>query len=943
MLGGFILLFVYFHVFSQSYFQQKVSYTINVKLDTAQKILKGHLKVVYYNNSPDTLKFIYFHLWPNAYRNSKTPLAKDLANNGNGKLKFQSKKHCGYIDSIDFSTGGKKLSFKYTIKSREICKVFLLNPLKSGDSVIIETPFRVKLPPLISRSGYKDGFYSITQWYPKPAVYDRFGWHIMPYLEKGEFYSEFGKYDVFITVPKNLIVAATGKLQTPEELQWLMKIALFNSEESKPIHWSENDYKTLHYSDSLIHDFAWFASEKFSVAYDSIITPKSQKKVNIWFFSLQSLYYHNEWAISYVRKAVEEYSKIIGDYPYENCTVVSTDVKSGVGMEYPQIAIVSSNTLDLAEVIYHEVAHNWFYGILGFNERQYPFLDEGFTTYYTNRVLKKLYSDTKILDNVMTYFGFNKPLNLPATNYSSFEYAITVYQKTAFLVNMLEKFVGTQEFDSLMQCFYEKWKFKHPYPEDLEEFFKQSLDNTVSWFFDGYVKTKGYSDATIKVIKNSLIVKNKGNIYAPVLLKTIDKDKDTNLFWLYQPQRKYKITIDSLATEFFVDPDRLTLDFNVYNNYYNKTKLIKKYNDFKFILLPINYKPNNLNFYIFPVILYSNERQLRLGVLLSNYAIPFKNFNFFTINLYNFQNKGIENYISAEYLIPAQSYYPTVIFRFIYDSYAYPINNRFILPTFFRKIKFNLEFNNKSIYNPNLESKLLFSWYLVLTDAINFDFYKDVRNKYTFVYTINYSLAKNSIYKPWRLNTACHLMSNNNFFAFIDFSNHFHYLSLFDGLNIRYFIGMNVPLNSLNGLNDYLYDNFFFNRYSANTYENLFTNQIYEYFGGFIMPNDFKINDLVFSINLKTTLPKIPVLNFYFNAAKTAMLVDGRGLKQLDFSSFLYEYGIMFDLFSIIKIYIPISGSDEIVSYSRARNLRFIDLMSFSINYNFDYSKLNAF
>ena len=196
---------------SQDYFQQKVDTYIDVELDDENHILRGFEKMVYFNNSPSALNKINIHLWPNAYKNSNTNLAKQKYSDGSTSFKYADSIDLGFIDSLDFKVNGDKVKWQFLNEQIDISELHLTKPLRPGDSIIITTPFRVKIPSgKFSRLGHIGQSYQITQWFAKPAVFDKNGWHPMSYLDQGEFYSEFGNYDVSITVPKNYILMATG-------------------------------------------------------------------------------------------------------------------------------------------------------------------------------------------------------------------------------------------------------------------------------------------------------------------------------------------------------------------------------------------------------------------------------------------------------------------------------------------------------------------------------------------------------------------------------------------------------------------------------------------------------------------------------------------------------------------------------------------------------------
>ena len=205
-------------VYSQDYFQQEVNYQIDVLLDDKAHTLNGFLNLEYTNNSKNTLDVLWFHLWPNAYKNNSTALAIQKLEEGDTKFYYASDHERGYIDSMEFKINGDIINWEYHPEHIDICKLILKNSLNPGETIKISTPFFVKIPDAkFSRLGHVEQSYMITQWYPKPAVYDNNGWHIMPYLNQGEFYSEFGSFDVKITLPSNYIVGATGNLQNELE------------------------------------------------------------------------------------------------------------------------------------------------------------------------------------------------------------------------------------------------------------------------------------------------------------------------------------------------------------------------------------------------------------------------------------------------------------------------------------------------------------------------------------------------------------------------------------------------------------------------------------------------------------------------------------------------------------------------------------------------------
>ena len=226
MLRSLLSIFIVSVISAQEaeYFQQNVDYNIEVSLNDTNHTLSAFEKLIYSNNSPDTLGFIWFHIWPNAYKDDSTAYAKQAGPNSRFAKSDSSSR--GFIDSLDFSVDGERVDWNYHPEWSDVLKINLKKPLNPGESIIIETPFFVKLPKVFSRLGHTGKHYEITQWYPKPAVFDNKGWHPMPYLNQGEFYSEFGSFDVRITLPKDYRIMATGDLINGEfEYAWLDSLA----------------------------------------------------------------------------------------------------------------------------------------------------------------------------------------------------------------------------------------------------------------------------------------------------------------------------------------------------------------------------------------------------------------------------------------------------------------------------------------------------------------------------------------------------------------------------------------------------------------------------------------------------------------------------------------------------------------------------------------------
>jgi len=517
------------------YFQQQVDVTIHVRLDDQQHFLHGDISMVYINRSPDTLRELYMHLYPNAYVNRNTSFGKQNLENGTGdSFYFSTPQQRGYIDSLAFRINGDTAAYTAYNGMPDVAYIPLKKPLPPGGKMTVATPFRVKIPASFSRLGHIKQQYQITQWFPKPAVYDRAGWHPMPYLDQGEFYYEFGEYNVYITVPKNYVVGATGVLQNnPEEEAFLQereaesrKIYLLedlaNEKEPFALKYPEDAVKTLHFKQNRVHDFAWFCDKQYLVLSDTVITPNAQRTVKavVMFNAENRKVWEN--SVQDVKDAVYWYSKFVGDYPYDHCTAVDGALSAGAGMEYPMITVLGgSNPESLRQVIVHEVGHNWFQGILASNERGNPWQDEGVNSFYEQLVLdttaallaKQQPADTsgkglgvkKIRGYAVPFLGKleGKELTKLAQNYAAgvnriqpiqyhsewylgINYGIIVYMKTPIALGFLRSYLGSDKFDEAMRGYYSDWQFKHPRPQDLQGAFYDVVGDSLHWFFRDY-------------------------------------------------------------------------------------------------------------------------------------------------------------------------------------------------------------------------------------------------------------------------------------------------------------------------------------------------------------------------------------------------------------------------------------------------------------------------
>lgn len=638
-----------------TYWQNHVEYDIEVKLDDQEHMLYGEQEIKYFNNSPDTLKKIYLLLYPNAYKDTNTAFAKQQLRLGKTKFKKSSVEERGYIDIANIAVENEHVMLTIPLDSLTIAYFEPPQPVLPGDSINISLTWKVKIPVSFSRFCHEGQNYYVTQWFPKIPVYDNDGWHSYPYLEIGGFYYEFGDYDVSITLPDNYVVGATGVLNYPkreyelyDSLSTLGKKVLQMSEEDFK-EWSKANYtpessdrqKTVNFTARNVVDFAWVASKDYLVQQDNFVYRDSRDSILI-----QNLFFaknRNSWrdAIHIMKKTLQSYGDLCGPYPYSKVLAVDGDLSAGGGMEYPMLTIVNARESQylMWQVIGHEVGHNWFYGALGFNERKYAWMDEGLNTYGEVRFMEDYLPDStsllnslplssffnRLIDNYsnnnMVHISLNtlrynrmlQPSNLRGNEYESMlSYAASVYYKPGFGFKLLEKYVGREKFDMAMNDFFNEWKFRHPYPADLQKSLEESLEMDLDWLFQDYLDSIRFPDYRISsyTVKKEdsgystqLSITNNDSTEQPLQIALYRDKSEIKSAWLHPQKGVRKITINTATKpdEIRINPQLSTLESKYLNNYSRKIPPL----DFNFLFdFPqpnkylINYVPYmNFNYY----------------------------------------------------------------------------------------------------------------------------------------------------------------------------------------------------------------------------------------------------------------------------------------------------------------------------------------------------------
>jgi hypothetical protein len=949
----------------KTYFQQQVDYTINVKLSDVKHQLSANETIVYQNNSPDDIEFIYFHLWPNAYRDNNTALARQFMQQGKRSLYFAKQEDRGFIDSLDFKADNQSLRIEYDKENPDICKVFLPYILKSGTSITITTPFRVKIPSAqFSRLGHDKQAYYISQWYPKPAVYDAHGWNQMPYLDQGEFYSEYGSYDVSITLPKNYVLAATGdrydneaegafldkKIIETEKKIKLLDSAGFKRDMSFPA--SDAAYKTVRFKQENVHDFAWFADKRFNVLRGEIVLPHSKKSVTTWAFFTDNNIDLWKNSISYISDATFYYSLWNGDYAYNNVSAVDGTIAAGGGMEYPTITIIgeASNAFDLDLVITHEVGHNWFYGMLGSNERKNGWMDEGINSFNELRYIQTKYPRATLADILgrdstfgllhvnkykhrYSYYwlytmsakqGADQPCQLPADEFTELNYGAIVYSKTALLFNYMMNYMGENDFDIAMQFYFKQCKFKHPNPKDLQKTLEYYSEKKLDWFFTDLITTTKKLDYKISKVKKQkdgsyeVTVKNVGDIEGPVCLYGLNNKQLMGMVW-YDGFKGSKTLLFPPAeiTSFKIDYNEIMPDINRKNNTIRTNGPFKKREPFKLEFIAALDNPYKTQIFYSPIMGYNMYNGYMLGLAYYNHAFFEKKLETEIAPMYAFGNKDISGLANARLNLHPKSIFSTINIGFKSQRFAYRQYDGSINGTVSSYNKFapyiNLDFKKKHATSL-LQQRLTYRYVEIMNGAVAQQNYNYGVHDITYQLSNNHSLYPTLIKVNGQANadmqkvsvtlTQKIFVSKTHFFEIRAFAGKMFYQNSTSSVDYRF------RISGWNGGNDYLYDNLYFGRGEPN---GLSSAQFTETEGAFKVYTILgQSSDWVATLNIKS--PKIFKLPLLFYADIGTCASDGWGPVVPNQSQTLfYDAGIDIVIYrDVFEIFVPLVISQNI-------------------------------
>jgi hypothetical protein len=553
------------------------SYQIDVRLDTQKKELWGEEIISFRNCSDKGVDTLFLHLYPNAFKSDSTTLMRESLFPDHVKKK---EKYRGFVSIEKVSLRDGLDLTEHKIIDETIMKLPLLEPLAPQGEIELEINFVVVLPELFVRMGYSGNDFMIGQWFPKMAVLEEDGdWNAHQYHFNSEFFADFGTYHVCITVPKQYVVGATGYLVEKREKPDTSLTFVFHAED--------------------VHDFAWAASPNYR------ISKKTVDGVDLSFFYKPEHQESVEKIMNYAEFALGFYGSIFGEYHYDHFTMVDTKVGlAGGAMEYPAFITVSPSRLPQDKIradaltVFHEIAHQWWYGMVASNEFEEAWLDEGFAVYSERRALEERFGkEANIIDmwglkvSDLDHARLGNLLDLQSDpvvknswefrNYPS--YLSRVYFKASLVLETLRNYLGQEKMDQVLKEYFRRYKFKHPNTEDFIQVVNEVTEEDFTAFFEQLLFGTGYCDYEVVSIESISIgpgdekdryatevqLRRLGEVVIPMDVEIkLEDGQRIRKFWEGK-ERWYKIELktDAKIRSATIDPhDKNVVDINFNNN-----------------------------------------------------------------------------------------------------------------------------------------------------------------------------------------------------------------------------------------------------------------------------------------------------------------------------------------------------------------------------------------
>jgi len=607
ILFGIALLFFWTEAISQhTYWQQKADYEMEIEFDDSNHRYDGLQELTYYNHSPDTLFKAYFHLYFNAFQpgsmmDVRSRTIEDPDPRVADRIVQLTEEEMGYLRVFSLEQNGDPVVFN---ESGTILEVELAQPILPGKKAKFSMSFQGQVPKQIRRSGRfnKEGVaYSMSQWYPKISEYDEMGWHADPYIGR-EFHGVWGEFDVKISIDSSYTLGGTGVLENPQE------IGHGYEEPGKRIKRPEGSRLTWHFTAEDVHDFVWAADNEY--AHERQVL-KDGTVIHYLYKDTKDL--RKNWGLlpQYVEQMFAYANKNYGEYPYPQYSIIQG---GDGGMEYAMATMITGQRKfsSLVGVTVHEVMHSWYQMLLATNEGMYPWMDEGFTSFASSKVMSHLFNPdedarrARYYDSYisLTKSGREEPMSKMADHYNTnYAYGAASYSKGAVFIAQLGYVLGQENLDKGLLRYFDEWSYKHPGPNDFVHVMEKVSGIELKWYLNYMLNTTEVIDYAIKDIEatgdqTEIGLERIGNFPMPIDLYITYTDGTTEMVniplrmmrgakpnpdgvdftvaedWPWT-NPEYTLTIDRNAGEIErveIDSTKRLADVNPDNNFLNLTE-----------------------------------------------------------------------------------------------------------------------------------------------------------------------------------------------------------------------------------------------------------------------------------------------------------------------------------------------------------------------------------
>ena len=501
----------------QCYWQQRADYTIRAVLNPTEHRYEGLSTIIYANNSPDTLTELYFHLYNNAFQpgsamDVRSRTISDPDARVGDRIANLTSAQQGYLHMTQLRVNGMQ---QIVDEQGTIAVVRLTKPLLPGQAAYMEIEFAGQVPLQVRRSGRdnKEGVdYSMSQWYPKLSAYDSDGWHPNPYVGR-EFYGVWGDFDVTVALPREYVFAGTGY---PAFAKTAAEDPAFAALVKRVLPKGAPADLRLHRRQApLVHDFSWAADTEYVL--DSLMRTDGIQ-LEIAYIPGEKTTDNWQLLLPIMDEAMSYANAHFGQYPYRKYAFLQG---GDGGMEYAMCTLITGErTLNsLVGVSVHEMMHSWYQFVLATDEAQYPWMDEGFTSYASAEIMnhlmhKGLLPGAQPVDNPHAQtaagyaryanLGITEPLTTHADHYTTNgAYGIGSYIKGELFLHQLRTVIGDSAFQRGMLRYYNTWKMRHPTPRDFIRIMERESGQVLDWYLEYMLNTNHQIDYAIDTVTAS--------------------------------------------------------------------------------------------------------------------------------------------------------------------------------------------------------------------------------------------------------------------------------------------------------------------------------------------------------------------------------------------------------------------------------------------------------